>query len=86
MKKKNCFQVSRVLSYSFPGESRTRRKPWERGRGETLETRLVLDILMMFENVLTGEHIFVYFLSFFKKTLDSALFCSRNLYFSKNQA
>ena len=33
----------------------------------------------------TGEQISVYFLSFFKKTLDSALFCSRNLYFSKNQ-
>ena len=48
---KNRSQVSRVLSYSFPAESRTRREPWEQGRGETLEARLVLDMLLVFENV-----------------------------------
>lgn len=56
MKKKYRFQVSRVLSYSSPGASRTRREPWERGRGETLEAKLVLDImLLVFGNVLNGR-------------------------------
>ena len=53
--KKHRFQVSKVLSYSFPGESKTRREPWEQGRGETLEARLVLDMLLVFENVLKGR-------------------------------
>ena len=52
---KNRFRVSRVLSYSSPGERRTRREPWELGRGETLEARLVLDMLQVFANVLNGR-------------------------------
>ena len=51
MKKKKHI-VSRVLSYSSPGENKTRREPWERGRGETLKAKLVLDMLLVFENVL----------------------------------
>ena len=54
-KKKHRFQVSRVLSYSSPRESTTRREPWEQGRGETLEARLVLDMLLVFENLLKGR-------------------------------
>ena len=53
--KKNRFQISMVLSYSSPGESRTRREPWERGRGQTLEARLALDMLQVFGNVLNGR-------------------------------